>query len=668
MGFVRRWGALARARPAVLLVLVACAPAPTPPPPLAPVTVAPPAPPAPAAPTPAPRDPFALDDPLPDAPLVPEPEGFDPAVLAAPLLARSPPGSLVPPADRTCDAWLRRKPVPVQGCAAPGSGRLAIDDALVRRLGPETRDERFAALERCADLDAGLVRTLRAEEAPVACGDVLAAPLLHDRPAGLRGPWFHLLLGQTIAARAVRLAPVAGEAARAELAELDRMAASLPRSYGRAVALAGVAQAWSLASPIDRERATLASVVAVEAFSTTGVGDSKRIEPARMTLAWRFGWLAELDAIRFPRVLPGPTVRVPAPLAVDGQPTCRDCADDRPRAAARVERIAAGLPSFHAAMLLFPDEAASIEAMRGWAARRTLPTRARAALQLMVDPPDDVARVAAQVRLGLALRFLDRRAADAAAVLLQQRRVDPPEEDARYLLALAVALHGGPADVVGWVEKPPSRVLDVEALDRVAATPRQEAPGYAASDLALFAATVLRGLTAPPAAGRRRALEEEIARLTPAVDPKLRQPVFLWERWNAATRLLAEMERHGDDPAVPSRLAGWPEVMPSERTWQAEMFFIAIRAGHVDRTLRFVSSRLEPCFVAARRASPNAPPGTVALRFLISRDGSIGTAQATSDPAGATELERCVTRVVLGLSFPQPDGGTWTVDAVFRGP
>jgi hypothetical protein len=224
-------------------------------------------------------------------------------------------------------------------------------------------------------------------------------------------------------------------------------------------------------------------------------------------------------------------------------------------------------------------------------------------------------------------------------------------------------LHRGPPDLAGWIREPPSQPFDVEALELVAARPRQESPSYAASDLALFAANVLRGLVPSAPANARRALEEEIARLGAALQPGKRDPIFVWERWNAAQKLLAELDRDGGVPP-PSRLVGWPEVSPSEGTWQSEMFFIAIRAGHVNRVLRLLGGRFEPCFSTAGGAPVAGVPRAVALRFVIGRDGTVSTAQAPGEPASDTT--RCLTRAAYGLTFPQPDGGTWEVDARFH--
>ena len=84
----------------------------------------------------------------------------------------------IPPAPRTCASWTRRPPAQVAPCDTAEAGRAALDWALDDRGGAESLDGRLASIEACKGLEPGSVRALRAERAPVECGDELAAPLL----------------------------------------------------------------------------------------------------------------------------------------------------------------------------------------------------------------------------------------------------------------------------------------------------------------------------------------------------------------------------------------------------------------------------------------------------------------------------------------------------------
>ena len=607
------------------------------------------------------KDPFALRDPLPDSPIVLEPDTFDATLLTAPLLAGSLKVASVPPPPASCAAWTRRKPSTPPACSSAEEGRSALDWALEPRANTDTSDERLASLETCKGLEPGLIRALRTDLAAAECGDELALPLLHKRPAGLRAPIFHVLLGLSIAARVVRLASSTAPGALASLDELEKLALAMPRSYGRALALAGVAAA-RLRAEVDPDKlATAASLAAVVAMGAEGIGESPRVEPALFRLSVQSGWLSEIDALRLPPPPDSPRGPRPKRPVVGGVPVCPHCYDDRRRALTLSERFAEELPPFFAAYLLTPDEAASPEALRPWARKYSLPTRARSALAGAKLSAEAV-RLVAQARLGLGIRFLDRRNVDAAAALLAAEPVAEQSEESRLLFAVALSLHGGPVDASAWTERAPrDDSFDHSALDVVAKSANADLAALAAYDR-----EILSGLESGPRAGDLRALDARLADLTTALRGG-KHPTFLWER-QRALNLLREQQRRqsGYQADAMVRLTRWPEVQPSGGGWHSSsgVIFIAIRAGNVNRTLRRLGYRFEPCFKKA--ATATEPPESLLLEFIIARDGTSTQAVAKSEPAGATELEACVAREAEGLLFPQPDGGSWSVRARLR--
>ncbi len=80
----------------------------------------------------------------------------------------------------------------------------------------------------------------------------------------------------------------------------------------------------------------------------------------------------------------------------------------------------------------------------------------------------------------------------------------------------------------------------------------------------------------------------------------------------------------------------------------------------IQRIVRQNFGRLRACYEEGLRLNPNLQ-GRVAVRFVIQRDGTVGTSEdAGSDlPDGA--VVACVARSMTALSFPVPEGGIITV-------
>ena len=77
----------------------------------------------------------------------------------------------------------------------------------------------------------------------------------------------------------------------------------------------------------------------------------------------------------------------------------------------------------------------------------------------------------------------------------------------------------------------------------------------------------------------------------------------------------------------------------------------------VQRIVRQNHGRFRQCFVDTQRGASSDV--RVSVKFVIGRDGSVGSAAATSDRHDG--LASCVARAFYGLSFPQPEGGVVSV-------
>jgi hypothetical protein len=53
--------------------------------------------------------------------------------------------------------------------------------------------------------------------------------------------------------------------------------------------------------------------------------------------------------------------------------------------------------------------------------------------------------------------------------------------------------------------------------------------------------------------------------------------------------------------------------------------------------------------------------GSLLLRFVIGRDGSVSVASLENDERAVPSLQACILRAARALRFPRPDGGIVTV-------
>lgn len=80
----------------------------------------------------------------------------------------------------------------------------------------------------------------------------------------------------------------------------------------------------------------------------------------------------------------------------------------------------------------------------------------------------------------------------------------------------------------------------------------------------------------------------------------------------------------------------------------------------IQRVIRQNFGRMRACYEPALRTNPNLQ-GRVAVKFVIGRDGSVGTASNGGSDLPDSGVVSCVVRAFYGISFPQPENGIVTV-------
>ncbi|WP_437962431.1 hypothetical protein WME76_45095 (plasmid) [Sorangium sp. So ce119] len=438
---------------------------------------------------------------------------FDPKSA---LVPPTPAGVPAPPA--ACEAFARRAPAAPARACGDAQGALDALDAALAEDDPAKRDARLAGVETCAGLEAGLARALRAELAPVACGDAIAAPFLEAPPATLKGDLYQVLLGLTLSARLARTATeppalrppydaqrvvaftkgplftwvtdqaraiedlgrlgvalpfyakgiVAVESGRADMRLVEAVrSAPLPDAMRKDAELSNVyyGELDQLLEPW-KTRGRDAALVGLRELSSVGALRDARVDGARAMLSRLYGGrrVDALDALELP----------PPPAATPST---------------AVERLAARLPTYYAGRLLPADAAARPEILRALLGRG-VPLQHRAALRTaQLSPEARLLYARARTELGrLYWRAVDFDQATALLTAWPEGTPRPPE--ATMLLALALGLRNGPEDAALMMRRAPLAGLglgDLAALDWVArAKPASPHAGIAAYDAALI--------------------------------------------------------------------------------------------------------------------------------------------------------------------------------------
>jgi hypothetical protein len=441
------------------------------------------------------------------------PEAVAPIAVEPHALPPLPKGIAAAPAS--CGRYATRKG---PGACEPGTSRTALDAALAL-TGAAERDAALLAIEECADLPPGSVRALRADLAPPECGDAIAGTLVATPPAGIDGNVYEALVGLALAGMLSRaaLAPpkveppftkqrVAdhikgpmGAWVREQAAAIESIAArgAKLRGYGKAVVAieAGMAemrfvlaardvpvpeeiakfpeasetyyQNLELSLDARKQRGRDAALVGLGQLAQHGTIRDERLDRARDMLAQIYGGSAikTLDALELP------PLGAASPNGVE-------------------ERLATRLSSFYAGLFLPADGVLKGNMLR-MLLEQGLPLPQRIALARAKLSPEQRMLVA-RGRVEMAQNYWRAVDVDEAVALLADT---PRSPDANLLMAVALALRGGPANAADMIVSAPVEKLgigNVRALDSIAKGDDRLA------QMAAFDAALILQLATPP--------------------------------------------------------------------------------------------------------------------------------------------------------------------------
>ena len=402
----------------------------------------------------------------------------------------------VPPPPAECDAFLTRS-APAASCDEKNAHGL-LADALAKADLAE-RDAALSALEGCAKLPPGLGRALRAELAPVACGDVLVEPTLAKPPTGLDPEMRDTLMGLGFAARASRLVREAPKLAPPHSKSRVNQFVSGPLRHwieGQAKAIHSVSLHGSNLTGYGK------AVVAVEA----GLADLRFVEVARSApmpdelakdAELRDAYVGALEQALEPRKNRGRDAALVGLKKLGEAGVIHDARVARARkllseiyAGRRIdaldslllpelpfakpktdqERLARLLPTPYAASVFVahpPGDAALLRSLLD----RGLPKATREKLQSDKALSADSRRLLARALFALGQRYW--RASDFAAATAALGAVKPAgatKDEVELVAALASILQSGPKDATEMMAKGPQLpkgVGDVAKLDEI---------------------------------------------------------------------------------------------------------------------------------------------------------------------------------------------------------
>ena len=404
----------------------------------------------------------------------------------------------VPAPPATCHAYAQNAAADASACGADRNATLeALSQALAQTEALQ-RDTALAALEPCEAFPRGWVRALRADLAPVACGDAIVEPLLAEStPANLRRDLRIPLTGLGLAARLSRLvvdpprieppfdkegfsrfmneklSPWVKEQAAA-IQDISAAGAKL-EGYGRAIVAveAGMADMrfvevmrevplpaeladdtelkdvyyGSLDQALEprKRRGRDAALVGLQDLAATGVLSDPRVARARALLSKLYGGrrINALDGLLLPPLpeLPNATMQ---------------------------QRLAATLPTFYAGMLLSEEDPTDASFLRALI-ERGIPALMSKQLE-SAALSEEARRLNARALVQLGQRYWRSNDFARAADLVKQDKTK--SDEARLLAAIAVALKGGPQNATEMMVRGPllpegvGNVADLDAMAR----------------------------------------------------------------------------------------------------------------------------------------------------------------------------------------------------------
>jgi len=435
---------------------------------------------------------------------------------------RTPKGLPLPPA-RCADFQTRSVKAAACGDRTSALGSL---DAALAMSDPKARDEGLQALERCDQFPKGVITALRADVAPVACADTIVEHLATLDAPDMSGVVHDALCGLGIAgmlSRASTEAPTMSppytkdtvkafiktkmsawaEQHAVALQDLMRHGSGL-RYYGRAVVgveagLADIRYVEAMrAVPLPQEfvddqelkdayldaletsleprkrRGRDAALVGLGGLGSIGVIRDERVDRARELLSKMFGGsrIDALDVLLLPPLAPA-------------QPANAE------------QRLASRLQTFYAS-LVFPPEVARDDAMLRQLIENgvSLPHR----IALAKHQPSLVSRLYyARARFELGQNYwrsVD--FAESVRLLHEWPASEDKSPEARLLLALGIAIRGGPSNAAEMMDRASANRL---GIGNVAALDAMVAEGDHLVGATAFNAALLAQLAAPAQAG-----------------------------------------------------------------------------------------------------------------------------------------------------------------------
>ncbi|MCC6668326.1 MAG: hypothetical protein IT375_31570 [Polyangiaceae bacterium] len=429
----------------------------------------------------------------------------------------------VPAAPAECQAFATRS-APAAACDEKNA--LGLLAAALAKADAAERDTALTALEPCTQLPAGLARAMRAELAPVACGDVLVESFLAKPPPGIEPELRDALMGLGFAARASRLvreppqlAPPHGKArvnqfmagplkhwieGQAKAIHSVSLHGSNLEGYGKAVVAveAGLADLRFVevarAAPIpeeiakDRElkdaylgaleqaleprklRGRDAALVGLKKLAEAGVIHDPRVVRARKLLSEAYAGrrIDALDSLLIPEL---PAVGPKTDL----------------------ERLATLLPTPYADRVFAAHKPSDPGLLRALL-ERGLPKSARQKLEADKALPTESRRLLSRALFALGQRYW--RATDfaaAAAVLATARPAGGLKDESDLISALTKALESGPKDAAEMMLRGPHLPKGVGDVSRLDELGKGKGPG---AGLALFDAARLLEIARPAGA------------------------------------------------------------------------------------------------------------------------------------------------------------------------
>jgi hypothetical protein len=441
-------------------------------------------------------------------------------------LTAAPPG--LAPLPSSCDAFGSRKGAGAAAACADKASALTALDGAMSEGDAALRDARLLDLEACAGLPAGVVRALRAELAPIECGEAIVAKVLAAPPAGLDGNVHHALLGLAIASRLARAAQGAPVLAppytrprvveftggpmktwfseQANAIESISLAAKELSYHGKAITAieAGTAEMRLVESvrnaplPVEiardadlknqyyatldqaldprKDRGRDAALVGLREMALVGAIHDARVDRARVLLARLYGGrrIDALDGLLLPALPPA-------------KPTNAE------------ERLAGKLPTFYAGLLLDPAAASRAGTMRQLLDRGVSLGHRNALKTATLTPEARGLFARARLELGrLYWRAVDFDQAAQLAAAWPAGVARPA--DVTFTLALAIALRNGPDDAADMMRKAPLQLTSIGKVTGLDFVSQQSAAGQDAA-FAAFDAALIHQLAAPEGSG-----------------------------------------------------------------------------------------------------------------------------------------------------------------------